>query len=112
FRSGPGVYFARIPCPTLVLHGELDPAIALETAVRVHESVRGSELVVFEVSGHVPVVRDSVRSNLVIQEFIERGSGAARAGAAGPGRVPADDGATGSGSVPAEDGAAVSGSVP
>lgn len=108
----PGDYFARIPCPTLVLHGELDPAIALETAVRVHEAVPGSELVVFEGSGHVPVVRDPVRSNLVIQEFIERGSGAARAGAAGPGRVPADDGATGSGSVPADDRATRSGSVP
>src|SRR5690606_21122157 len=60
--------------------------------------------VVFEGSGHVPVVRDPVRSNLVIQEFIERGSGAARAGAAGPGRVPADDRATRSGRVPARAG--------
>lgn len=69
----PNDYFARIPCPVLVLHGELDPAIALETAVRVHEAIQGSQLVVFEGSGHVPVVRDPVRSNLVIKEFIERG---------------------------------------
>lgn len=75
-RGDPNDYFARIPCPTLVLHGELDAAIALETAVRVHEAVPGSELVVFEGSGHVPVVRDPVRSNLVIAAFIERGSAA------------------------------------
>ncbi len=71
----PNDYFARIPCPTLVLHGELDPAIALSTAVAVHEAIRGSELVVFEGSGHVPVVRDPVRSNHVISAFIEGGSG-------------------------------------
>src|SRR5690554_3596651 len=74
--SDPNDYFGRIPCPVLVLHGELDPAIELATAVRVHEAIPGSELVVFEGSGHVPVVRDPVRSNLMFQEFIERGTGA------------------------------------
>ncbi len=70
----PTDYFARITCPVLVLHGELDPAIDLQSAVRLHEAIPGSEMVVFEGSGHVPVVRDPVRSNLVIQEFIERGA--------------------------------------
>ncbi|MBX3143375.1 MAG: alpha/beta fold hydrolase [Trueperaceae bacterium] len=71
-----GDYFEKVRCPTLIVHGELDPAIPLTTALRVHEAMPGSELTVVRGGGHIPVVRDPVRSNLMIDEFINRGQGA------------------------------------
>lgn len=63
-------YLARIECPTLILHGENDAAIPLDTALAVHRAIPHSRLFIFGGSGHVPVVRDPVRSNHVIHEFV------------------------------------------
>ena len=68
----PNDYFHRIECPTLIIHGEHDPAIPLETGIKVHEAIPHSEMVVFEGSGHVPVARDPVKVNLMIHEFLDR----------------------------------------
>ena len=65
-------YFARIACPTLLIHGADDEAVALIGGERVHQAIPNSHLLVFEGSGHVPVVRDPVRSNLLIHDFIGR----------------------------------------
>src|SRR5690606_29852276 len=75
-------YFAGITAPTLLLHGANDDAVALVAGERVHAAIAHSRLIVFEGSGHVPVVRDPVRSNLVIHDFIgkekERSNGQPR----------------------------------
>ena len=63
-------YLGRIRCPTLILHGEDDAAIPVATARAVHAAIPHSRLVIFGGSGHVPVVRDAVRSNHVIDEFL------------------------------------------
>lgn len=68
----PNDYFARIQCPTLIIHGELDPSIPLATALKVHAAIPHSELVVMEGSGHVPVARDPVKVNTMIHNFIGR----------------------------------------
>ena len=70
----PNDYFAGIVCPTLLIHGELDPAVPLATASKVHAAIPHSELVVFAGSGHVPVARDPVKVNLMIHDFIDRES--------------------------------------
>ncbi|HET8985720.1 MAG TPA: alpha/beta fold hydrolase [Trueperaceae bacterium] len=64
-------YLAQIRCPTLILHGEEDAAIPVATARAVHEAIPHSKLVIFGGSGHVPVVRDAVRSNHVIHDFLD-----------------------------------------
>lgn len=71
-------YLKRIRCPTLLLHGEDDAAIPVATARAVHAAIPHSQLVTFGGSGHVPVVRDAVRSNHVIHEFVDTRSPRAR----------------------------------
>lgn len=65
-------YFSSIRCPTLLIHGELDPSVVVDTGRRVHAAIPLSEMVVFENSGHVPNVRDPVGVNHMIHEFIGR----------------------------------------
>ena len=61
---------ARVSCPVLVLHGD-------EDAIRPHAQgaalaeVTGGSLVTLEGSGHCPHVRDPVRVNLLIRDFVE-----------------------------------------
>lgn len=62
---------AGIECPVLVVHGTHDriqPHRAGAEAAR----LAGGTLVSFEGSGHMPNVRDPVRFNLVLRDFIER----------------------------------------
>ena len=68
----PNDYYARIQCPTLLIHGELDPSIPLSSAQKVHAAIPHSELVVLEGSGHVPMARDPVKVNAMIHDFIGR----------------------------------------
>jgi pimeloyl-ACP methyl ester carboxylesterase len=68
--TGPEI-FAGVTCPTLIIHG---------TADRIHhhrvgvEAARlsGSPLVSMTGSGHMPNVRDPVRFNLILQDFVDR----------------------------------------
>ena len=59
----------RVRCPVLVLHGDLD-------AMRDHAngaalaSATGGRLVTLEGSGHAPTLRDPVRVNLLLREFL------------------------------------------
>ena len=60
----------RVRCPVLVLHGD-------EDALRPHAQgaalaeVTGGRLVTLEGSGHCPHVRDPVKVNLLIRDFVE-----------------------------------------
>ena len=60
----------RVQCPVLVLHGDEDPLIPLESAEAVARWT-GGELVVLPGSGHVPNLRDPVRANLLVREFTD-----------------------------------------
>jgi pimeloyl-ACP methyl ester carboxylesterase len=61
---------ARVRCPVLVLHGD-------EDAIRPHAQgaalaeVTGGRLITLEGSGHCPQVRDPVKVNLLIRDFVE-----------------------------------------
>jgi len=59
----------RISCPVLVLHGTDDAVRPLIVGEEMAEVTRGS-LVALEGSGHCPHVRDPVRVNLLLREFI------------------------------------------
>ena len=59
----------RVRCPVLVIHGESD-AIASVTRGAAFAEQTGGELVVLEGSGHAPHVRDPVKVNLLLRDFI------------------------------------------
>jgi predicted glycosyltransferase len=61
---------ARVRVPTLIIHGDDDRIRPLALSERAHAGIAGSRLVVFEGSGHAPNVRDPVRYNLTVRDFL------------------------------------------
>jgi pimeloyl-ACP methyl ester carboxylesterase/predicted glycosyltransferase len=59
----------RVRCPVLVIHGE-DDAIQSLTRSAAFAEQTGGRLVVLEGSGHAPHVRDPVKVNLLLRDFI------------------------------------------
>jgi pimeloyl-ACP methyl ester carboxylesterase len=60
----------HVRCPVLVIQGEAD-AITSVTRSEAFAEQTGGELVVLEGSGHAPHIRDPVKVNLLIREFLE-----------------------------------------
>ena len=74
-QTKPGTLAARIPglrVPTLVLWGGRDRLIPPASAERFHREIRGSELVVFDVLGHVPQEEDPVATGAALARFLSR----------------------------------------
>ncbi len=61
----------RVAAPTLVIHGTEDRVSPLARA-EVLARETGGDLVVLEGSGHLPMVRDPVRVNLLLRDFVQR----------------------------------------
>jgi predicted glycosyltransferase len=70
--------FARIHAPTLIIHGTEDAVRPFPLAERAHAAIPGSVFMPFEGSGHCPQVRDPVRYNLAVREFLEPPGGPPR----------------------------------
>jgi predicted glycosyltransferase len=62
---------ARVRVPTLVVHGTRDRIRSFKIAEEVHAAIPGSTLVAFENSGHGPHLRDPVRFNLLVRDFLQ-----------------------------------------
>jgi pimeloyl-ACP methyl ester carboxylesterase len=62
---------ATLRCPTLVIHGSDDRIIGYDVGVEAARLSNGA-LVTFGGSGHLPNLRDPVRFNLLLREFVER----------------------------------------
>ncbi len=60
---------ARITCPTLVIHGEVDLVRPHAQGQALAEATRG-ELVTLEDAGHMPTGRDPVKVNLLLRDFL------------------------------------------
>jgi pimeloyl-ACP methyl ester carboxylesterase/predicted glycosyltransferase len=60
---------ARIRCPVLVVHGGDDAIISVSRGLALAEQA-GGRVVVLEGSGHGPHVRDPVKVNLLLRDFI------------------------------------------
>jgi pimeloyl-ACP methyl ester carboxylesterase len=81
-----GTLAARIPelhVPTLILWGGRDRLIPPASADRFHREIRGSELIVFDVLGHVPQEEDPVATGAALARFL---SGIPSAGSKSPTR--------------------------
>ncbi len=59
----------RVRCPVLVIHGDEDAIISVTRGIGLAELTNG-HVVVLEGSGHGPHVRDPVKVNLLLREFI------------------------------------------
>ena len=59
----------RVRCPVLVIHGEDDAIQSLSRGASFAEQT-GGQLVVLEGSGHAPHIRDPVKVNLLLRDFI------------------------------------------
>jgi pimeloyl-ACP methyl ester carboxylesterase/predicted glycosyltransferase len=59
----------RIRCPVLVIHGDQDALGSVTRGIALAEHT-GGRLVLLEGSGHAPHVRDPVKVNLLLREFV------------------------------------------
>jgi pimeloyl-ACP methyl ester carboxylesterase len=59
----------RVRCPVLVIHGEHDAIISATRGIALAEHTDG-RLVLLEGSGHAPHLRDPVKVNLLIRDFV------------------------------------------
>ena len=75
-EDGVRALLSRIDCPVLVIHGSSDGVRPCASGARLAE-LAGGELVVLEGSGHLPHVRDPVRVNLLLREFVASPAGRA-----------------------------------
>lgn len=64
--------WANVKCPTLLMHGDDDQVIPLDNSRAFQAARPSTELLVFEGGGHAPHIRDAVKANLDLAEFIER----------------------------------------
>jgi pimeloyl-ACP methyl ester carboxylesterase len=60
---------ARVRCPVLVIHGEGDAIASATRGIALAEDT-GGRLVLLEGSGHAPHVRDPVKVNLLLRDFV------------------------------------------
>jgi pimeloyl-ACP methyl ester carboxylesterase/predicted glycosyltransferase len=67
----------RVSCPVLVIHGEDDAITDLSRGAAFAEQT-GGQLVVLEGSGHAPHIRDPVKVNVLLGEFVAPPKPAAR----------------------------------
>jgi pimeloyl-ACP methyl ester carboxylesterase/predicted glycosyltransferase len=61
---------SRVRCPVLVIHGTNDAIRSFTSGVAMAEQM-GGELVLLEGSGHAPHVRDPVKVNLLLRDFVK-----------------------------------------
>ncbi|HEU0248809.1 MAG TPA: alpha/beta fold hydrolase [Gaiellaceae bacterium] len=59
----------RVRCPVLVIHGDEDAIVSVTRGEALAEHT-GGELVILQGSGHAPHVRDPVKVNLLLRDFI------------------------------------------
>jgi abhydrolase domain-containing protein 6 len=56
--------------PTLILWGDQDKMTHIDNATLFHNTIKGSQLVIFKEVGHVPLLEDPVRTASEIDKFI------------------------------------------
>ncbi len=61
----------QVHCPAMVVHGNGDRLISVTAGERLAAAL-GCEFVLFDGSGHAPNVRDPVRFNLLLRDFVNR----------------------------------------
>lgn len=60
---------SQIEVPTLIVWGDLDNIIPVEHAYKFHRDIENSELLIYEGSGHVPMIENTERLSKDLMEF-------------------------------------------
>ena len=58
--------------PTLIIGGCRDDLVPLKDSLSLHERIPQSELVIFEESGHIPMIDEAEKYRATVQRFINR----------------------------------------
>src|SRR4051794_24099737 len=61
---------SEIEVPTLIVWGFNDRIVPVQSALSYHRRIRGSQLEIFERTGHVPMLERPARFNRVVEEFL------------------------------------------
>jgi pimeloyl-ACP methyl ester carboxylesterase/predicted glycosyltransferase len=61
---------ARIRCPVLVIHGSRDRIVGADRGPAVAAAIPGARLLLLEGAGHAPHLRDPVKVNLELRDFL------------------------------------------
>jgi pimeloyl-ACP methyl ester carboxylesterase len=61
---------SQIDLPTLICWGRYDALLPVSGATHLHESIPGSQLVIFEDSGHCPFIEESEIFNRTVTQFV------------------------------------------
>jgi non-heme chloroperoxidase len=61
---------ADIDIPTLICWGRHDALLPVSGATHLHEGIHGSQLVIFQESGHCPFIEESETFNRTVTEFV------------------------------------------
>ena len=61
----------RVHVPTLLVHGTKDAIRSVKVSEAIHAAIDGSVFVPIEGAGHSPQVRDPVRVNVLVRDFLE-----------------------------------------
>lgn len=61
---------SEIEVPTLIVWGFNDRIVPVQSALSYHRRIRGSQLEIFERTGHVPMLERPARFNRVLEEFL------------------------------------------
>ncbi|MEZ4380963.1 MAG: alpha/beta fold hydrolase [Nannocystaceae bacterium] len=89
-----GVYheLRRVDLPTLIVVGDEDTATTPEKSRRLHEAIRGSQLVIIDGAGHTSSVEQPTSVSFALRTFLDDVEDArARADAGGPGDAEGPD---------------------
>lgn len=62
----------RFRLPVLVITGRYDMNVAPVVAMKIHRAIPGSQLVIFDRSGHLPFFEEPERFKKVVEEFLSR----------------------------------------
>lgn len=60
----------KIKCPTLILWGKQDEIVPLRHAYKFQRDIAGSQLVLFDTCGHVPMMEKPKETRAVIEKFL------------------------------------------
>ena len=71
-REGVEHELKRIRCPTLIVRGDEDRAIALERVLSLHGYIAGSELVRLPAGGHTVTLEQPDEVNRLLSDFVDR----------------------------------------
>lgn len=66
----------RIDCPTLILHGRDDMLVPIADASEFERSIPGSRTLIFDDTGHVPMIERPQTFNAELLAFLHAGGGA------------------------------------